>query len=867
MDPQQVLANYEGGINLGTTFQPNIQDEPRGSTFADPEKEDGLICRESEHFRVCWFDYNDTDNVMDERVPDQLDKAEKLYKLYNRKMAMMPPIVSSKAENRGDGKRYKIEIATNWDGGFFGGNIPAGFGYPIQSPGILSAHELTHAYQMHFLGSNPGPWWEVHANWVPSRNNDPHVNPAGVSMATAPLYPGHGRNYYHSYLIYHHLANQDEYGERFIARLWEENPDSDTFHWNTARELDPDPSTPILDEWARMAQKNITWDYQRQGDYKAEGNQKKRLGWVTLKPIPYEEGWYRVPKEMAPMQFGWNICPLKPSGDQVSVELSGYINPDRGSDWRAGLVAVDEQGNPRYGEIFGQETATFTMEHDEEQLYLVVVGTPEKLMTLETIHDNRDAAAERFIYKVKLEGAQPLDYAKPGESVLSGSEHPNGGGFVARSATVDASVWVGPNAQVLNAAKVRGHARIEGHAVVKSDAVVKDRALVSGHAIVQGRVEGDAMVGDYAVIPRGTTVKDHAKVFEHAQPAENITLSGHAVAKGFAAVLNNISGTAICDASYAKTNELDKGVWLTWSWGSGNNAGDLDEELNGLYAEHLFKEQHPFYAWDTYGVTHGLKVGNPSITSTSEGMALELNGTDQFVELQDDIGRMADVTIEMTLKWQGSTNQQKILEFTDNQNKRAYLTPSDEEGKLAFVIQTGEQQNTLQYDQPLSQDEWVHLQLIVHGNTAALYLDGEQVAQNQYFTLDLRDVSPTTGYLGRGKDGNYFQGLVESVSFYSTPLIEQEQTEQVTSSENADLANAHDLTIRTSPDSRRIHIASTPDNPIHNIHIMDYMGRSLVRKNHLDHHAKQIQLNTSTEGIYIVVVDCEKGTYTRKVLM
>ena len=61
-------------------------------------------------------------------------------------------------------------------------------------------------------------------------------------------------------------------------------------------------------------------------------------------------------------------------------------------------------------------------------------------------------------------------------------QHPNGGGWVANTATVDASAFVGRDAQLFGNAQVSGHARVYG------DAQVFGNAWVSGNA----RVYGDA---------------------------------------------------------------------------------------------------------------------------------------------------------------------------------------------------------------------------------------------------------------------------------------------------------------------------------------------------------------------------------------
>ena len=63
-------------------------------------------------------------------------------------------------------------------------------------------------------------------------------------------------------------------------------------------------------------------------------------------------------------------------------------------------------------------------------------------------------------------------------------QHPNGGGWVANTATVDASAFVGSDAQVHGNARVYGNARVSGNAQVSGNARVSGNAQVSGNAWV-----------------------------------------------------------------------------------------------------------------------------------------------------------------------------------------------------------------------------------------------------------------------------------------------------------------------------------------------------------------------------------------------
>ena len=248
-----------------------------------------------------------------------------------------------------------------------------------------------------------------------------------------------------------------------------------------------------------------------------------------------------------------------------------------------------------------------------KELYLVVCATPSKILPVDMVSDFRSSEQEQFPYKVKLEGCEPLVVLTPERPRAPGKPHLNGGGFVANSAQVEATVFVGPNAQVLGKSAVTGQSRIEDFAVV-NNAKVTDSAVVSGYATITENacVADNAKVRDCATVAQATTVRGNARILEHASIATKKTCADYVTVKGIASVYGGSqSGTAMIDGFYAKGNEINKGKWFTWSWGQGKNAGEVDEDFGGLYADYDFETPHSWMAKDAFGATWGYLVGAP----------------------------------------------------------------------------------------------------------------------------------------------------------------------------------------------------------------------------------------------------------------
>lgn len=98
--------------------------------------------------------------------------------------------------------------------------------------------------------------------------------------------------------------------------------------------------------------------------------------------------------------------------------------------------------------------------------------------------------------------------------------HENGGGWVANTARVDPTVYVGPDAMVYNRAtvlgnsKISGSARVYGRSTVCKEAVITDSARVYDHAFVTDRaqIKGESHVYGSSYICHDVLIHDAARV-------------------------------------------------------------------------------------------------------------------------------------------------------------------------------------------------------------------------------------------------------------------------------------------------------------------------------------------------------------------
>ncbi len=137
-----------------------------------------------------------------------------------------------------------------------------------------------------------------------------------------------------------------------------------------------------------------------------------------------------------------------------------------------------------------------------------------------------------------------------GCGVVPAHRHPHGGGWIAETAAVDVSVFVGPDAAVFGTAKVTGMATILDTAWVSDSAVVSDHARISGDADVRGaaHIEGSAEVGGDAIVADDAFVGDHAHVLGSARLFGQAIVRGSAIIKGHSFVSDReVSGDEVVD--------------------------------------------------------------------------------------------------------------------------------------------------------------------------------------------------------------------------------------------------------------------------------------------------------------------------------
>jgi hypothetical protein len=791
--------------------------------------------RRSEHFRIVWGngaakrkDENaDFARVSEELAQGNLQMLEQLWhKLHDPAPKGMGFHVPRNTCNpkHADANSYRANLMMNntgiWAGGAWGACDEWGFPLFALPPTYLrfdppsgaTPHEYGHTVLINAAGFNETPydgmWHEATTNWLQLQFNNSYPGPGGVGTQPYLSVP-HGRNYYDSWQIWEHFREDPRYGYAFVSKVWTQGRGTKSkgaeYMFDAMVRLDPsgshDACNAIKDAIGRMAARNVMWDYQRQPYFQKHSprtadqfSEMYRRAYTELVRRGGDRTWFRVPFAHAPMQCGYNVVPIALTGKTgggytVNVDFKPLWDAVRRSDWRATLVAVNDNGESRYSTMWNGGVNSITLAADENQLFLAVAATPDFMPFEGFSHPLiSDLPLQPQAYEVAFVGTQATAYeSRPARPEgVKGKPHANGGGFVAESATVDPAAYVGPDAMVVGRAKVLDTARVEDFAVVTDSAVVKDRACVSGHALVHqdAQVSDRGKVRDWATVGGKWKVYESGRALERAYLRDKGELHGQATIKGSTHDFGgaNVGGHAIKDGDCCNGANVDHQVLLCWVWGTDQKYADGRPDTGGLYCNFAFGRASPIHALDTFGVMHGYLVGSPRTVTLADKAcrgALELNGKDQYVELKRDVADFADTTIAVWVNWAGGAAGQRVVHFGDGKDRYAYLTPKDATtGKARVVITVKSKAGEQAIDAPAAvpAGTWTHLAVTLKDDIGTLYIDGKPVASNKAMTLDTDMVLAANTlagndctFLGRGDKGDYFHGLLTDFRVYVRP--------------------------------------------------------------------------------------------------
>ena len=769
----------------------------------------------SEHFQFIWGNSGDASKVTQDFLKKNADNLERCWDIYVNKLGMNECAESVENYLR-DGNKYKLNIyisgtglADKQDDWAYMSYDNQGYPYLFCCVGAMQTdpaswvmpHEFGHAITAHQLGWNrnkySNTWWEALGNWFREQwiyevsgeygwDND-FSHGYGTDFFetylknlcfTSPF----GRDYYSAWVLLQYLTenpdNLEGYGADFVRTMLQQGKD-DEYPLTMINRLAP---ADIKETLGHYAKRMATLDFAHQTAYKkrrdallSQGAWNWQQIYTMLENVDGAANVYAVPTERAPQASGLNVVPLTVQGDTVTVTLNGRSELS-GADWRACIVMEDASGRSHYSDLFGNgETMRMTVPADTQSAYLTVIATPdESLYCPSGLHWHNDSdefgetrqpftSKHRYPYQVTIEGAgimeRPLN--------IRGHQHANGGGFVADSARVDASVYVGPHAAVIGNATVSGNAVIDGYAMIAENA----------------QISGNAYIGDYAMVMGRANVSGNAKVIESACIWDDYTVKDDAVVKGvaFCMARGTASGQAVIDGDYYDdgSNTATKGT--CYGWYGTQTYLDARPYTDGQYLSYSFDSDSAQVIRDQYTSTYALPVGAAwEATRTGANGVMTLDGKDDFIDIDDSFAYFGtSAEYQFSVLWRGGDADQKLFYFGDA-DQYFYFTPQDEKGLPHLVLKSGNRnaatEASVYSPTKMEPGKWYNIRIRLQGGRLTLCIADENGETETGIeipeSITLHDVmhDGAVSVLGKGLDGDYFNGSIDRAGAYFKPV-------------------------------------------------------------------------------------------------
>jgi len=627
-------------------------------------------------------------------------------------------------------------------------------------------HEFTHTVQYYSKGFRDsryvGWFWECHANWT-THQFMPSYPPTLMGYAEKAHYElNSSRHNYGSWPFLQVLAEDPRFGRTFPHAIWAacrrdekgaalEDPFQVIMRLGVERGIWKDGPAGFGDTIGELASRMAGWDFQHQYFYlkEARGLERSpgRIHSLSTVLEPGADGRWRPLHSHAPKQYGVNLVGLSVANgaSQVEADFTGIADPAIAADWRVTLVATDKRGVSRYSPtVRGGKVALDV--RAGERIALAVAATPTAYAPLEFRPGY--AVKRRYPYSVAFKGAAPqLPATAEPTGKPPGGAHPNGGGFVAKSAKVDATVFVARTAQVLDEAKVTGNARICGQAVVRRSAEVGGNAVITGFARIDDRakVSGNAHVGGYAFLGGRAELTGNARLLEYARVDGEGAISGDVMVRGFGWVhlqtTTEITGTAMFGEDLevhfknCKSPKFDRGLFYGFLDAALLGKSKEVADNRGLYAHWKMSGAHApvlrDLVADADGAVHVVAPASPTAAFGRDGQTEFLQAGSAGIEVGGHVLAAQDLGVDLLVRLPAHARNVAedgwALQALGGGQQFAFGPRKD--GSLEFRLGEAGSAFSLVAPAKLPADRWVRVSLAIKQGVASLHVDGVKVAE------------------------------------------------------------------------------------------------------------------------------------------
>ncbi|WP_370479275.1 LamG-like jellyroll fold domain-containing protein [Tamlana flava] len=240
--------------------------------------------------------------------------------------------------------------------------------------------------------------------------------------------------------------------------------------------------------------------------------------------------------------------------------------------------------------------------------------------------------------------------------------------------------------------------------------------------------------------------------------------------------------------------------------------------------------------------------------------AINLDGSNDFVQLPADIANHQEITVAAWVNWNGGGFQQRIFDFGIGEEEYMSLSPNGAGFGMRFAITKGGFSTEQALTVPkLTSGVWKHVALTLGASGAKIYVDGDLVGENTGITLRPEDIVAVKNYIGRSQYNQhaYFSGKIDDFRVYNYAMSPEQISDlhSVTLSVE-DVGVLESLTLWPVPAKDELHLdlSSAVVNGRLSLSIYDLHGRTLST-NQISESKTILDISELPRGMYLLKLD------------
>ena len=293
------------------------------------------------------------------------------------------------------------------------------------------------------------------------------------------------------------------------------------------------------------------------------------------------------------------------------------------------------------------------------------------------------------------------------------------------------------------------------------------------HTRVMAGIRADMGILSYTREPRNEAVV----VGETAEfRVESPMASGWQWSKGGVPLTNggDISGSTTATLRIANADATDAGSYHCATTGAAETLNSRPRQLWVHAASQLGQWNFTGNANDSVNTNHATAFGTPAYVTGKIGQAVDLDGSNDYIDLPDAIGRTRDLTIACWVNWDGGANWQRIFDFGTGTYQYLFLSPKSDSSTLRLAIKDTINGKDVEYQvnaPALAIGQWVHLAAVMKGSYMTLYVNGQAVGSAFGLESSPAHFPAIHNYIGKSQYPDpLFNGRVDDFRVYGKAL-------------------------------------------------------------------------------------------------